>query len=447
MPLLSSGLWQGGCFLQRADAAAAFLAAVEDEIKWRPAKKAATQELDDHITDQCAALQAQGLSRQDALQQTLCALGDARQIGRQLNRLHRPKTNWALISSSAAMLLLGCLVDLRFVHPGEGGQGLCRLLLPVLIAIALLLLLNFLDYTLLIRFPKIFYTALLVLTLLVFCYDMRNGLKAAGYCYSFYLLLFFPIVQVGMASLLRRQHRNSALLELWLLLLPPLIIAALLASLAALLYLALADGILIAYTWVKRWFPRQRLLIIGGICLLILIGIGGCLIQLTQGSQQASAANPDRFLTQDIRQTLADMPFIRQALPAKANDTVAAPEYLLLRLADRYGSIVFVIAASGAAIISCLLLRTIQKQTSDWAFLMASLCSALFAIQFICALLGNLGLIGSAYTLPFPWIAGGGIYTIFNAFLIGMMLSVHRWANLAKDWTRLKQKEPRSHLR
>ena len=88
-----------------------FLIAVQNEIKWKRAKKIATQEIADHISDQCEALRKKGLNEEDAIKQTLCELGSAKTIGERLNSLHRPKTNWLLILSTAAFLSIGLAIE------------------------------------------------------------------------------------------------------------------------------------------------------------------------------------------------------------------------------------------------------------------------------------------------------------------------------------------------
>ncbi len=101
--------------LPEYNTAAAYLLAIQNEIKWKRAKKAATQEIADHIADQCFILSKNGLSDYDALQQTIKDLGSAQEIGQKLNALHRPKTNRPLLACTVMLLCLGMAADLCFL--------------------------------------------------------------------------------------------------------------------------------------------------------------------------------------------------------------------------------------------------------------------------------------------------------------------------------------------
>ena len=88
-----------------------------------------------------------------------------------------------------------------------------------------------------------------------------------------------------------------------------------------------------------------------------------------------------------------------------------------------------------------LIYRVIRKQTFCFGTLIASLILGMLGIQFVLAFLGNLGFINGEYIMPLPLVSSGGLYTVFNLLLIGVILSIYRFGDIAKDWIRLKQKE------
>ena len=69
-----------------------YLTAVGAQIRWRRARAPLLRELSDHITDQAADYRADGLEEAAALDRAVAEMGDPETVGRDLDRLHRPKT-------------------------------------------------------------------------------------------------------------------------------------------------------------------------------------------------------------------------------------------------------------------------------------------------------------------------------------------------------------------
>lgn len=420
--------------MQKYNSASDFLNAVQNEIKWKRAKKAATQEIAEHISDQYDALREKGLDDEEALKKTLSELGDAKQIGERLNNLHKPKTNWLLMLITVANICVGVLVDFLFID-----KGIAPLAFSIIVGLAIMVIINFLDYTILIRFPKTFYFILAFITVVVFSYDTRNGLNMIGYSYTFYLLLLFPIINVSIAFYLQKLNIEIGLLLLSIFLLPPLIIAALISSIPVLIYLIVSDSILIAYVLKNKWFSFNRMVIVGTVCMLIIAVLGLFCIDLWTDMWHNFFSFQDNFLSEYVRQTLCNASFLDSSL-ISTDLFAGTQEYILFRLASQYGTVVFVAVAILAGVISYITYKVVKRQTSNFGILVSTMCLSMLDIQFVLAFLGNLGFINGKYIMPFPFISSGGIYTIFNLFLIGVILSVCRFEDIAKDWIRLKQK-------
>lgn len=418
-----------------------FLTAVQNEIKWKRAKNIATQEIADHITDQCDALQDEGMSEAEALEKALSDLGSAEEIGKRLNALHRPKTNWLLIGFTVVLLCAGAAVSF-FISNSDP--------LPLLISVIAGLLamsgLYWADYTILIRYPKTFYFLLLIITIGVLIYDMRNGLKLLAYTYCFYPLLLFPILHICIAFQLKEKHRDSGLLLLVIFFLPPLFIAFLISSVPAIIYLLVSDTFLVGYALKNRWFAAKRISIMGILACVAVIVIGLSYINLWTDMWHNFFNNQDSYLSDNARELISNAPFIGQS-HSSADLFVGTQEYILLRLILKYGNIVLGVTVIIYGLVLYLMYRIVARQTAYIGTLLSYVILICFATQFTLAFIGNLGLINGQYIMPLPFISSGGIYTIFNLILIGVMLSVCRYEDIANDWIKLKRENAKEKKR
>lgn len=74
-----------------------FLNKVSKEIKYKPANKPITQELESHIEEAKKDYLCKGYSMNEAEDMAVEQMGDAKKIGKMLNKIHRPKLDLMLI--------------------------------------------------------------------------------------------------------------------------------------------------------------------------------------------------------------------------------------------------------------------------------------------------------------------------------------------------------------
>ena len=74
-----------------------FLNKVSKEIKYKPANKSITEELESHIEEAKKDYFCKGYSTNEAEEMAVEQMGDAKKIGKMLNKIHRPKLDWMLI--------------------------------------------------------------------------------------------------------------------------------------------------------------------------------------------------------------------------------------------------------------------------------------------------------------------------------------------------------------
>ena len=84
-----------------------FLNNVSKEIKYKPANKYISDELESHIEELKNDNLCKGLSEEQAEETAVEQMGDAKKIGKRLNRIHRPKLDWITLIFSLAFIYFG----------------------------------------------------------------------------------------------------------------------------------------------------------------------------------------------------------------------------------------------------------------------------------------------------------------------------------------------------
>ena len=74
-----------------------FLNKVSKEIKYKPANKPITEELESHIEEAKKDYLCKGYSENEAEEMAVEQMGNAKKIGKELNKIHKPKLDWMLM--------------------------------------------------------------------------------------------------------------------------------------------------------------------------------------------------------------------------------------------------------------------------------------------------------------------------------------------------------------
>lgn len=107
----------------------AWVDAVCGEVRFRPDRKAIEKELRIHYEDHCKALEGLNYERPLAKERSLRAMGDPREVGRALDRVHKPWLGWlweasrVLVLALAVLALVTLLRTVGWESLGERTQG------------------------------------------------------------------------------------------------------------------------------------------------------------------------------------------------------------------------------------------------------------------------------------------------------------------------------------
>ena len=84
-----------------------FLNNVCEEIKYKPANRLIFEEIEAHIEELKNDNLCKGLSEEQAEETAVEQMGDAKKIGKRLNRIHRPKLDWITLILSLGFMYFG----------------------------------------------------------------------------------------------------------------------------------------------------------------------------------------------------------------------------------------------------------------------------------------------------------------------------------------------------
>ena len=162
-----------------------FLNNVSKEIKYKPANKYISDELESHIEELKNDNLCKGLSEEQAEETAVEQMGDAKKIGKRLNRIHRPKLDWITLIFSLAFIYFGgqfwSLFHLEsYWNNGEHFASWYRyyrwVCIELIIGVLFSIFLLFYDYRKICKHSKLLFIIATALNMIAYF----KGLKANG---------------------------------------------------------------------------------------------------------------------------------------------------------------------------------------------------------------------------------------------------------------------------
>ena len=407
-----------------------YLEAVGAQIRWRRARRPLLRELSDHIADQAAAFEAEGQSPGEALTAAVAEMGEPEEVGRELDRLHRPRSCWRLALTVAVLLGIGLALQLlayQIIGDEPSVYYFRRQALGLALAAGVLVCLWFSDYTLLFRRRWVPAAVMAALCLgFVPILWMRTSWYISLYRFLLYPSLLLPIPYAALLVRLRGKGPLAVLLcGIAALALP---FTALLAPHLTAWLVSIGGMLVVLFSAVRLgWFRGKRrwnALAALGPTLAAALGMG-CWLARSDYTQMRMAAfwNP----------ALDPFGYGWWYAHLRAGEvTYTSPDLLLAEVSQGLGRWVFWAAAAGIVLLAALLLRRIFRLRSRTGKLtaLAALCPLLF--QAAIYWLYNLGWWPSG-ALSLPFLSYGVTFLLVDAALAGVLLSVFRMDALVRD--------------
>ena len=421
--------------MQTFESKSEYISTIKSRIKWKRAKDIAVIELSDHIDDQYEEYLDNGYKKHDALSKALNEMGDANEIGDALNSVYKPKTNWRLILITVLFLITGYILrSLAFLNSYNKYETI-GLLIGILGAIVA----YFSDYTIILKKPKTLFWTHTILTGIFIVFEKHLFYSIIQHHYSFYFLLLYPVPFAGTVLYIKNSTKHLRFERFAVFSIIPLIYSLFIHSLTAFFYLYIILMIFFLYSISNNWIMlnmKQRSICISTL-ILIAILIIVCNTSIVRLDNTVNIY--DLYSQKQVSDIIRNTALIGKYDGEFRYITDYWNDYPMTFLVAKYGTVSIPIVLLLYSVLLYCFYKTIIKQNTDVGYLISLSVFIIFSLQLIVGLLCNLGIIGGYFMMDFPLFPSGGSYLILNLILIGVMLSISRNQEIAKEWIKLNE--------
>lgn len=423
-----------------------YLDTVAAQIRWKRARAVAVRELGTHLEDQRNEFQAEGHSPEEAERLAVEEMGDPVAVGTDLDRLHRPKSQWKMLCLLAAAL--GLWLVLRLAERwgvSYWNEYVVSFGGIVLLAAGLAAGIYLLDYTLLAK------AALPLAVLLTAAAALGGRLQFQMGCthdLGQYIILLLPVAMALAVYGLRSRGTGG------------LALCCLLGLLPAVCYL---PGSPLRFLWALWGAPPVLWVSLFGVTGVLAAGVrlgafgarrrNWLLVAAYSAAVLACLAatflRPGQWLYFYVRQEdmawaweivshakLAGMVELDPALMENARLDLRFTGYdgYMLAILANYGWLGLALIQAPAAAILIFGWRKLRRQASLLGRLLGTAALAVLTWQAAAVLIQNLaGMRGLLTCFPYPFLSDGGTALAVDCALLGLLLSVLREESIARD--------------
>ena len=424
-----------------------FIDTVTSQIQSREAKEYVKAELSQHVQQSKQSWVQRGYSEIEAEEKAVREMGSPISLGKSLNKLHKPKVDWLLISLLAGILLLSFL-PIMAVNQGKYLEFFNLNLITMIRNKVIFIIMGFLfvicmmyiDYRILKRFGYLFYAAGagLIISLCKFSNKLIEGESMIEIgAFDIQSWMAIPLFLIAWASFF-----STATFKLWQ--------GIGLFGVSVLLFLQLANLpmlyiyiALVGVLFLQSRFTRKEKILV--VCAAILL-VGGIIVSSVVSYLKGYIApyqidrilgfiNPEKYPTGSgylyltLKKALENARFFGAEnidFLAEAHTTLVFGN-LIQTFGYAMGIVIFMILAAFLARF-LLISRSIKDAFGK---LLIIGCVTIFAAQFLYSVGMTFGLLPLS-SIPLPFMSYGLMPTVLNAFLVGMVLSVYRRKHLIR---------------
>ena len=424
---------------------------VGEQIRWKKAEAMITDEIENHIYDQRDAYILNGDTEEIATDKAILEMGGGVLVGLELDRIHRPSPQWAMIGLTGILMLIGFISN-YFISITSGlSNGVSSI--PYILAFLIFILCYHMDFTILGKYAiQIYCIAIIGLPMILILVSRLGGDMVGIWLYEEYFLVrkciafVFPLLFALVIYRVREKGYVGILLSgirfcilAFVLVFSSGVSGLISFTLSSLSILCIAIG--------KGWFHINKK--IGLLWVLVptfLIFIGGIFLALQYSnyntpiellSNLVGRPQNDGYQTSRMMDILSDAVFLGRGNLSEygvwwVNNWDFNEENALVFLIHYLGLIVFWAILILLVIFCMISIYKIVRQKSILGTLVALSIFLTFFFQCIFYITETLGY-GMVASVSLPFISYGTLGLFINAALIGFMLSVFRTGYVVKD--------------
>ncbi|WP_461207668.1 FtsW/RodA/SpoVE family cell cycle protein [Clostridium sp. DL1XJH146] len=433
-----------------------FLSDVCTEVKYKEVHPELANELQGHIEELKNEYIENGMNEDEGIKKAVQQMGDPFEIGKKLNKTHRPKTEWSIVALIIAMVFIGVITLLSLSSSDNINLSYKAYIMYLIIGFVACIGCYFFDYTKLKKYSLHIFVATLVFLFFSSFFSIRvNGMPylRIGPFSIITSILFIPLFLLSFAGLLNNcisdsvNYRKKLMGISFLAIISIVLIAGTLQSMPNAIFLSCGYIAILGVAGNGKDFKGNRkefLLIIYcgvigfiGVLFFYLLNNPYMHTRLLSFINYASDPNGSGYINSNLNKMLSGSKLIgkSEALYINVNgiNSFAIPE-MNTEFAFAYIVSAFGWIAAGVVMIvfvltfSRMFLAT-RKIHSSYGKLISVAIITVFSLQVITSILMNLGLFPIT-GISLPFISYGGSNFVSNMILLGLLLSVYRRKDL-----------------
>ncbi len=424
-----------------------FIRQITEQIRCVRVREYVAKELRDHITDQAAAYEEKGASHDEAVRKAVQEMGDPVEVGMELDRIHRPQTDYVMVGMAFLFSLGGMFVLYLTGGLSEASTEFARQCICLLLSFGVMAGIYFLDYTIIGRYPF----AIAALTAVFFVIAVGAPIMAwhDGRVPETHILAYLYVpVFAGILYRLRGKGYGAVTAAMAV----EVAMAVLIRGLATMHTAAAVYGmclVLLLLAIRKGWFAVRKGVasaLAVGVLVVLPLGLAAAGLFLSWNSEDSfrvarlrAYLNPEQYaagagyIYQYIRQQLGAARFIG------ASDLNASMEagsmagfaiyrsepFILLHLVCRYGILAGSLVVLAFAAVIAHAFRIVRRQKNQLGFMVSVACFMVLLVNCAEGILINTGYY-PVTSMQFPFISYGVGAPVTYAVMIGLLLSIYR---------------------
>lgn len=438
-----------------------FLNCVCEQIKYKPIRENIVEELQNHIEESKENYMQEGIEEQIAEEKAIKQMGKAEEIGKKLNKIHRPKLDWKLTLIFIVLLCFsGVVVFIKSKNDielfGIEGESIKRFIRFVIMGIILSIPIYFVNYTKISKYSNLLY----LLATLSIIWALLFGCHINGILYIYVTNLFIvsptvvaiPLYIIAFAGFINDLNKekkleililkytnikiNINLLKIIGLSILSLVLLQLIPSIVSVFVLALAYLILGTIKILQKKENRIKNIVklwgtVTLLGILLIIQIIG--VSPYTWNRLEVAINPKSDPEGYGWVAINRKEIIESAkLWGEAENTSNAIDlfdegtnFAFISVLAHYGWIVSIEIVLAIIAFSIKLILNVIKIKDSYGKLLIIGISSMFILQSIFNILMNLNLwIEATFNLPF--VSYGGANLVINMMSLALILSIYR---------------------
>jgi len=439
-----------------------YLDTLVEQIRFKKARELVEEEVKSHIEDQMEAYRAQGMTEAEAEERAVRQMGDPVEAGVALDRVHRPGMDWRLVGLIAFLSLAGLAV--LYVRCGQNGDyaGFWKQCIYIGVGFLLMMAVCLMDYSAVGKYAVPMWCGLGALILIAAVSGpMVNGARYYIRLSSFhmeiknYIYLYVPIY----AGILYRSRGGGylSLIKCGLFHVAAMLVSLMAVTLPICLDVTAVCLILTSIAIWNGWFAvrRRNAYALLGLSVLsvpaLLMGFGLWRMYPYQIRRIQAILNPYKdsngagYLPSIIRETLKNGSLLGQSGEPVADVLKGVnTDYVLTHLVSTYGYLAAVFLVILFALLLLHIFHALSRQKNQLGQMIGLGCGFVFALQLFHGVMLNLGI--GFMTVGIPFLSNGQSVTIAAYLLMGMLLSIYRYKDVAVDKKASYQKKYRIRI-